>query len=810
MAGTRDAHQQGDDEAPHGATRSEVSGSASDVVQARDVSGGVHFHGSARQANPVPAQLPADIRGFVNRVADLERMDAVLGESVEQPGSASVCVIAGTAGVGKTSLAVRWAHRARRGFPDGQLYVNLRGYDPGKPVSSAQALERFLGALGVAAGAIPTDLESRAALYRSLLADRRVLIVLDNAATAGQVRPLLPGAGRCLVLVTSRSRLSGLITRDGAHRLSLEVFSEPEAVQLLRVTTDGYRVGDDDAEVAELARLCARLPLALRIAAERAAARPRMPLGTLIGDLRDESHLWDALSAEDDDEADAVRSVFAWSYRALPSEAAHFFRLLGLHPGPTFSTHVAAAMADLPYDRTRHLLDLLVGAYLIEQVANDRFQFHDLLRAYALDQVTHTEDPQQRRNVVDRARAWYLHSMAAAVAAFEDVDATVEGLAMIRHDAPGALAFSSHGEALTWFETELDNLIAASRTPGGGPDDKVGWQLPALFRATFVDRHPTSDWLPIGAAALETAQRIGDRYGEAVIQNGLGIVYRSCHRIPEAIASHRAAIARVHEIGNWEQEGYDLASLAVALYRDRRLEEAREACEQCLAIGRERDDRTLMACGLSNLARVLAEGGWLIEADASVREALAILPAETIPTIRGDWLFIQAQIQRELGQTTQAAASIQQALSASHMANNLIFVAIQELELGRLHLVTGNPDGALVALQHASVSFRRLGLDGLEAEALDATGEAYQALHRYEDATNFHRSAAGTHRELGQRWHLAVALTNLATALDALATSSSEAAQYRSEALILIVDYNDPRANELRTRIAATQRSTPL
>ncbi|MGO4421959.1 NB-ARC domain-containing protein, partial [Streptomyces sp. MCAF7] len=379
----------------------------------------MHFHSTRATDDPgprvVPRQLPGDVRGFVNRTEELHRLDAILaGGERDSSAVVAICVIAGTAGVGKTSLALRWAHQVKTAFPDGQLYVNLRGYDPGEPVTAREALHRFLTGLGVQPGAVPTDTEAAAALFRSLLADRRMLIVLDNAATVTQVRPLLPGHAGSLVIVTSRSRLSGLAVRDGAHRITLGTLPEPEAVSLLRAVTSGYRPEDDAEKLSELARLCARLPLALRIAAERAASHPHMRLDELIADLRDESALWAALSTGDEQDADAVRSVFAWSYRALPPDAARLFRLLGLHPGPAFGLGAVSALAGVSVRQARQLLDVLVGAHLLEQTAPDRFEFHDLLRAYATEQSRLDETADSRAGALRRVLDWYLHTADAA------------------------------------------------------------------------------------------------------------------------------------------------------------------------------------------------------------------------------------------------------------------------------------------------------------------------------------------------------------------------------------------------------------
>ncbi|MGW3065804.1 NB-ARC domain-containing protein, partial [Streptomyces sp. NPDC001130] len=354
---------------PREEVNSSLSGTARDVVQARDVQGGIHFHAPAtdRVQLPVPYQLPLAGQGFVNRRAEREALDRLLDEGVA---CAQVLLVTGTAGVGKTSLVLHWSHAVRDRFPDGQLYADLHGYDPHAPVRYERVLESFLRVLGAPADAVHADGEHMAAAFRSWLAGRRLLIVLDNAASASQVRPLLPATPGCLVIVTSRHRLPGLTIREGARRLTLDVLDQDGSVALLRHVTQGYRDGDDPAHVAELASLCARLPLALRIAAERAAGRPLMHLADLIGELRDESGRWEVLSADGDEESEAVRPVFTWSYRALPSDAARLFRLLGLHPGPDFSDTAAAALAGVDVRTARRLLDVAAAAHMVDQTAS--------------------------------------------------------------------------------------------------------------------------------------------------------------------------------------------------------------------------------------------------------------------------------------------------------------------------------------------------------------------------------------------------------------------------------------------------------
>ncbi|MEV6799494.1 tetratricopeptide repeat protein [Micromonospora rifamycinica] len=791
----RDEHEP----TPRHVNRSDLR-SPADVVQARDVYGGVHFHGDGADREPPPRQLPGDVRGFVNRVAELSALDRLTGDDDAR---LTLSVITGTAGVGKTSLALRWAHRARHRFPDGQLYANLRGYDPGEPIRPEAVLDRFLRALGVPAAAIPADREDREALYRSRLADRRVLLVLDNAATARQVRPLLPGSDTCLTIVTSRSMLSGLVTRDGGRRLTLPMLTEDDAVALLRSVTADHRAGDDPDELIELARLCARLPLALRIAAERAAGRPFMPLGELIQDLRDESALWDALTAEDDEEADAVRTVFAWSYRGLGTTAARVFRLIGLHPGPDFSVPAVAALAGVPVAQARQPLDALVTAHLVEQHASGRFHLHDLLRAYAVDQVRQFEDEQDRREALRRVLEWYLHSADAALARTLPFNRTVP------LEAPAdvvPLAFASVAEADAWFDGERDNLVAATRAAADAGMPRVAWQFAAILRSVFMHRNAFEGWFTTARIGLAAARSLGDRRGEAEALESLGKAHFQARQLDEAAEHHRAALAIRRDIGDAHGTAVSVNALGLLGLRHRRLTDALDHFTDALTRFERLDNRRWQALLLSNLAETRYELGEPTQAIELLERALVVQREIADRGQEGNSLFFLSMALRDLGRIGEAEAAIGRALAIAEDAGSPVWLAHWLVEQARVLRASGRPAEALEAVHRAATIQRRLGDRSREAMALDGAGEAYQELGRAEEAVAFHLRAAASHRGLGDAWQLAVSLANLAAALVG-AGRPEEAEPPRREAWDLLVRFDDARAAALRDRIDATRSS---
>jgi tetratricopeptide (TPR) repeat protein len=785
------------EEASHSVHRADMSGSASDVVQARDVHGGVHFHGIAGPTAPIPRQLPGDIAGFVNRHTELSNLNNALPDQPSQRVVASVYVITGTAGVGKTSLVLHWAHRVKELFPDGQLHVNLRGYDPGPRVEPEQALDRFLRALGVPAGSIPVDLEDKAGLYRSLLANRRVLIILDNAATVRQVRPLLPGHAKCLVLVTSRSRLSGLVARNGAHRLSLDMLTEQEAVTLLRTVTTGYRTPDDPAELVELARLCARLPLALRIAAERASSRPLMPLNELIADLLDESHLWEALTAEDDEDADAVRSVFAWSYRALPEASARLFRLLGLHPGAEFGVPAAAVTAGISIGQVRQLLDALVGTHMLEQRVRGRYQFHDLLRAYAIDQAMHQETANDRREILERILTWYLHTASNAMAIIAPTDRVI----VPQPDSDiAALTFATYDEAFRWYEDEQGNLVSTVRAAADAELHTLAWQLAAVLPSVYALQNSFTDWITTGVVGLESARRAGDRLGEAELLTSLGTAYLQSGRLDQADEFHRSGLRVRQEIGDRVGMSLSITYLGLVAWRRRQLVDALTYFEEAITYQRELGDRGGEAWSLSNIGMVYLDLDRHAEAMALLRESIAACRAVGDRVAEGNALFFLATAQRESARHDDAMQSVQAALTIAREDNNTVAEGFWLLEVARIQQAMGQPADALPAYQRSASLQRQLGDRGREAMALDGAGSAYRELGVPGEAAKFHRLAITAFRELGARWQLANALANLAVALRD-AEHVEQARQHWTEALSILAEFDDPRAIRMRDHI---------
>jgi tetratricopeptide (TPR) repeat protein len=448
-----------------------------------------------------PRQLPVATGQFMGRTAELADLEGLAGQAAAG-GGVMVVVIEGTAGVGKTTLTSHLAHRVSDRFPDGQLYVSLRGFDDaGEPMADSEALRGFLEALGVPPGDLPAGTDDQAALYRSLLAGRRVLVVLDNARDARQVRRLLPGSPGCLVLVTSRNQLAGLAA-EGAHVQRLGPFSMGEARGLLNNRLGPARVQREPQAADELIRLCARLPLALSVAAAHAAAHPDFPLDVLAGELR--SRGLDLLDTGDP--ATTARTVFSTSYAHLSDSAARMFRLLGIRPGPDISVPAAASLAAIPVEQARKTLDELARAYLVDEYLPGRFTIHDLLHAYAAERAREDEDAAERDAALRRLLDYYLHGMQAAAAAIYPEREVPQPPPRVPVET-----FASVAQALTWGRAErqaVQSLVAqAARL---GRFDAYCWQLPWAMTPLLRRNGLFHDFLASARIALAAAGNLGD------------------------------------------------------------------------------------------------------------------------------------------------------------------------------------------------------------------------------------------------------------------------------------------------------------
>jgi tetratricopeptide (TPR) repeat protein len=517
-----------------------------------------------------PRQLPSAVPGFVGREAELSALTGLVDEPSERRAAVVIAVIAGPAGAGKTALVVHWAHRVRNHFPDGELYLNLRGDDPGPCVRPEEALDWMLRALDVDAEKIPAGVEAKAALYRSLLTGRRVLVVLDNAAGAQQVRPLVPGTPGCVVVVTSRSRLSGLTVREGARSVRLDRLAEDEAVTLLAQIIGAVQINAEPEAAATIARRCDRLPLALRVAAERAAAHPHRSLADVAEELSGEQHRLDVLDTEDDDYT-GVRTAFSWSYRALPAPAARAFRLLGLHRGQDIGLDAVAALTGTTPAEARRTLGLLTGKHLVEESGRDRFRLHDLLRCYAEERARAEETGQDRSAAVRRMLVWYLHTVDDARLNLLPHHFNVELTVADGPDMRGT--FTAYEDARRWCETERVNLIAAIHHAAGAGHHDIAWRLTVALTAFFFVSKYRADWAAAHQVGLAAARRLGDRVGAANVLMGLGFAFQD-HRFAESTDYYRRSLDIFAETGDRPGQGWAILGVGHATRGLRRFEES--------------------------------------------------------------------------------------------------------------------------------------------------------------------------------------------------------------------------------------------
>jgi DNA-binding SARP family transcriptional activator/Tfp pilus assembly protein PilF len=669
---------------------------------------------------PVPQQLPADLDGFAGRIAALKELDARLpGERESRKSGTAVVVVHGAAGVGKTSLVVHWANQVRDRFSDGHLYVSLRGYGAGSPMEPAEAIRGFLDALGVPPQQIPTEDLAQAALYRSLLAGKRMLVVLDNARDAGQARPLLPASPGCLVVVTSRHQLPGLVAAEGAHPVTLDVPSAADAYQLLAQRLGEDRLAAEPGAAHEIIERCGRLPLALAVVAARAAAKPDFPLEALATQLTDSRGNLDAFATGDADSD--IRTLFSWSYDALSSAAARLFRLLALHPGPDVTAAAAASLAGIPARQARTLLAELGRAHLVDEITPGRYTLHDLLFAYAAELAhTHDSDLEQRatlRRVLDH----YLHTAHTAsqlISTPGDPVAPAPAQYGVTPESPADLE-----HAMAWFTAERPVLLATVRRAAATGFHTHAWQLAWCTNAYLNRQGHWPDLIAVQRTALDAAREQADLGGQARAQAILGFAYGKMNRLDDAYDHLWPALDLSAELGQRTMQAHVHSIIADLLGQQARPADALRHGQRALDMYREAGHRRGEAGQRANV-------GWYHCLLGDYQQALAYCEEALVELHELGNHYIQAAVWDTVGYSHQQLGDHQQASDCYRSALNLIrktggrLIEAQILaHIGDNHQTTGDAAAARTAwrdaliilddLSHPNAGLLRAKLDGL-------------------------------------------------------------------------------------------------
>ncbi|MCC3763993.1 tetratricopeptide repeat protein [Glycomyces sp. TRM65418] len=645
---------------------------------------------TAPVAAPAPRQLAIDIAGFTGRAARLSELDRLL-DTAREPGRrpVAIAVISGPAGVGKTALAVHWAHRVADRFPDGQLHVNLSGRWRSGSAADA-ALMTLLLSLGTPPQQIPPDTDGRSAALRTALAGRRVLMLLDNARDADQVRPLLPGSDS-LVVITSRNRLRSLRRREGAHLMELDPFTPAESTELLRRVLGPEAVSSHPGAIAELTDLCGHLPLAVALAAER-VRNTGIDLPMLVEQARDDTARLDAL----DDGADDVRKVFSWSYQALPEQAAMMFRTLGTAPGPDVGVEAAAALAGAAPPVALRLLESLVDHNLLTRPRPGRYELHDLLRVYAAELATAVDGEHGRTAALARLLDWYI---ATGLGARSHVQPTSVGLETPRTEV-APLAFADAPSALRWFETEQDNLIAAVSAAASTGLDRHCWQLVHLLWVHLDRCRAWPEIASLGATGLAAARRTGDRYAEAEMLS-MGASLRHLGRFDEAIDTQRRALRLYRDMELRSDQASVLNNLGMIFRSMGRHEDAIDYLRRCVALDEEADEPGDLAVSLLNLAQAYIEAGRAAEAIETAERSLELLRGLSHRRGQGRAMDTIGRAHGQLGDHGAAASWLRRASDVFADIGDRWYQSGSLTSLGRELRAHGSADEAAEVLERA-------------------------------------------------------------------------------------------------------------
>ncbi|WP_329101388.1 tetratricopeptide repeat protein [Micromonospora sp. NBC_01699] len=741
-----------------------------------------------------PAQLPHDPQGFAGRAEELARLDAGLHPS---PGP-KIWVISGTAGVGKTALAIHWAHRNRAKFPGGQLYLDLRGFDAEHdPLSAEAGLLQLLSGLGADPRLIPADMDGRVAFFRSLLADERVLLVLDNVRDAAQVNALIPPAGT--VILTSRQRLGELIARTGAQPLSLSVLTAADSRRLLEAALGVDPVAAEAAAAAKLAHLCGHLPLALRIAVANIVAVPKAEITGLVEELSDGDLLADL--TVDGAEESAVTRAFASSYEALAAEPRLLFRRLGLMPGPTFTALPANVAAGLPPVRTDRLMKALAAAHLIEQHERGRYRFHDLLRQYAVDRALVEDTAIERENARGLVLNHYLHTADAA------------GKQLIPHflrlprEAPDGISFPDNTSALAWLDAEWPNLAAAVNQAAARGPRPLAWHIADALRAYFHHRGHRAEWVSVASVALEAARAEGDERAQAAMHQSIALAYVNMGRYAEAQEHLDSALRRNAADGWHEGRAAVLNNLSAVHQRLGNPQASIDCGLRSLDLQWQLGNGSGIAMALANLGFSYWQLGMLDQSLDHFGRALELGERQGARYSVAVLLVDLGNVHRDLGNRDAAEEFYARALSANRELGYHYGEATALSGRALLHCQTGPSEQTHADARAAVELTRQIGDHGTEAWTLNALGDVCLRLGLAAQAADHHSRALEIARSTSFHWCEADALRGSAEAL--LTLGDLEESMARAVRAVEVADragYRLVEARALRTLAEARAR----
>jgi DNA-binding SARP family transcriptional activator/tetratricopeptide (TPR) repeat protein len=751
----------------------------------------------AGQAPAVPRQLPAPAADFTGRDAELAILAGLLdNQSAGAAATMLITAIGGTAGVGKTALAVRWGHQVAASFPDGQLYVNLRGYDPGQPMTAGDALARFLRALGMPGKEIPAEEDERAACFRSRLAGKRILIVLDNATEADQVRPLLPGTPGSLAVVTSRDALSGLVAREGARRLDLDLLPLGDAITLLRALI-GARVDGEPEAATALALHCSRLPLALRVAAELAASRPFTSLASLAGELADRRQRLDLLAA-DGDQRTAVRAVFSWSLVQLAPGTARAFRLIGLHPGPDFDAYAAAALIGTSLEGARQLLHKLGRAYLIQKAGPGRYAMHDLLRDYARELAGTHDGHNEQPAALSRLFDHYLHAAGAAMNALYPTE--IANRPRIPLSATLAPALAEPESARAWLDAELPCLVSVTEHAAKHGLPRHATLLSATL-VRYLDAGHFSEAIAIHGHARSAAIESGDAGAEAGALTSLGSSELQRGRFGRASGHLEQALVLCRETGDRGGECRVLINLGILACRHGDYERAAGHLRFALSLSRATGNKLREAIALINLGNAEMALGQLDEAARHLEQALALSQLASDRHGEAYALLNLADIGLRQDRFEQAASHLDRVLMLSRESGDRVGEAAALNGLGKTACRQGHYQVAARHLREALAVSRDTGARSTEATTLALLGEVSLATGDHGQARSHYAAALALASDTGHKNGQAGAHDGLARASQAGADWET-ARHHWQQALGLYCEMGSPEADDIRQELA--------